>query len=128
VKTVDRLDKYLQIKEISPSVFERTCDLSNGYFARQLNVSGSIGSDILEKIAEAYPDLNIAWLITGKGAMITKPPTTTRDDEQANLLLEEEQAEYKKKIGLIDDAKKILDQISAIESKKKEKGRRKKKS
>jgi len=111
VKTVDRLDKYLKTKGIKPSLFEKTCHLSNGYFARQLTVKGSIGSDILEKIAEAYPDLNLVWLITGKTAMITKPPETTKEDRKANLLLEEEQVEYKKEVERLDTAKKMIDEV-----------------
>jgi hypothetical protein len=127
VKTVERLNKYLEVKKIKVAVFERACKVANGYFGKQLRVKGSIGSDILEKVAEVYPDLNIVWLITGKGAMITKPPTTTKEDKETNIILEEEQEVYKKEVELWDGAKKIFNELSALKRKKREKAVRRKK-
>jgi hypothetical protein len=42
----------------------------NGYIASR---SVTIASDILEKIKIKYPDLNLEWLITGKGEMLWQP-------------------------------------------------------
>jgi hypothetical protein len=133
VKTVDRLTKYIEVKRFVVAVFERSIGVANGYIGKQRKKKGSIGSDILERIAETYPDLNLIWLITGKGAMITKPPVTTKEDEKANMLVEEEQALYKKKTELADDMKEKMDDVNkkfaemlAIEGIKKKGGRRKK--
>lgn len=97
MKAINRLSQYIEAKGIIPKDFEETCDLSNGYIGKQLRVSGSIGSDIIEKIATVYPDLNVTWLITGKGYMIQKVTKVSKEDEQANLKFEEEQAAYKAK-------------------------------
>lgn len=34
--------------------------------------NASIGSDVLENIIQAYPHLNVVWLITGEGEMLKK--------------------------------------------------------
>jgi len=127
VKAINRLDKYLETKKIKPLEFERRCKISNGYFARQLKKGGSIGSDILERIAEGYPELNLIWLITGKGAMITAPPITTKEDEKSNMMVEEQQAKYERKTQLAHDIQKKVTEMLAIDGIK-TKGERKKKS
>ncbi len=47
--------------------FERQIGVSGGYIS---NISKSIQPDKLEKISKIYPDLNIEWLLIGKGSMI----------------------------------------------------------
>lgn len=69
----DRVIKYLEIKGISKYKFYQTTGLSNGF----LDKSGSIGSEKCEIIISHYPDLNIEWLITGKGGMIRKENSNT---------------------------------------------------
>jgi hypothetical protein len=115
VKTVERLSLYLRHKKISVAAFERSCEIANGYFGKQFRKKGSIGSDILERVAEVYPDLSLNWLIAGKGAMITTPPVTTREDKEANMKVEEEQAAYE----VLSHVKKT---IKNYESKKKSTG------
>jgi hypothetical protein len=67
-----RILEYIQSKGITPGKFERSIDAGNNY----LNNVKSIGSDKLTKIIEVYPDLNVEWLLTGKGTM-TKDATAT---------------------------------------------------
>ena len=126
MKAIERLNKYMEIKKIVPMELEQTSNISNGYIGNQLKKKGSIGSDILEKIATAYPDLNLVWLITGKGPMIVNPPKTTKADEEANHLLEEDQADYKRKTELLNTIKKSAEEVAAIEEAKRKRGRKKK--
>ncbi|EDP98167.1 hypothetical protein KAOT1_13157 [Kordia algicida OT-1] len=44
--------------------------VGNGYTSKQSKSNASIGSDVLERIIDTYPELNPLWLITGKGDMI----------------------------------------------------------
>jgi hypothetical protein len=44
--------------------------LSNGYFSKQLKHLGSVGSDILIRIHDAYADLDILWVLTGERQML----------------------------------------------------------
>ena len=79
----ERLIKFSELKELNVSLFERECNLSNGF----INSSGkSIRHDSLEKISKRFPDLNREWLQTGEGDMIIKsaPP-----DEKQEVICEE---------------------------------------
>ena len=79
----DRLLKFIELNSTSLHQFEKKVGLSNGYMAKV----ASIGSPVIEKIAEVYPDLNIDWLFTGKGHMLrsqqkleaTDTPTTAQE-------------------------------------------------
>jgi phage repressor protein C with HTH and peptisase S24 domain len=63
-----RLKDYIQFKGLSQKKFETAANLSNGYIN---NVKTSIGTDVLQKIIGAFPDLDITWLLTGIGSMLT---------------------------------------------------------
>ena len=63
----DRLLEFCNIKGIRPGRFERESGLSNGYLSK---LRHEPSRDKLEQIIRAYPDLNIAWLLTGEGSML----------------------------------------------------------
>ena len=44
--------------------------MANGYLKKQFKGKGTVGSDMLEKLHQKHADLNLMWLITGKGAML----------------------------------------------------------
>ena len=71
MRAIDRLHQYLANKNTSPYTFERNCGIANGYLNKQTKGKGTIGSEIIERITEKYNDLNITWLLTGKGQMLT---------------------------------------------------------
>jgi hypothetical protein len=111
MRIIDRLYQYLHFHALSAYAFERTCDLSNGYLGKQYRGKGTMGSEVLLKIQACFPDLNIHWLLTGKGRMIRHSLT---DDlavqEEADLLqllhqkivlLEKSLADKNELIGLL---------------------------
>lgn len=52
--------------------FERKCGLSPKYISNNANTGkGNIGTEMLGRIVRAFPQLNLAWLCTGDGAMLT---------------------------------------------------------
>lgn len=65
---LDRIIEYLEYKGISKYKFYKETGLSNGF----LDKKGSIGADKCEIIYSHYPDLNLEWLITGKGEKLKK--------------------------------------------------------
>lgn len=71
MKPIERIAMYLQLRGISPHAFEKKIELSNGYYSKQLRNLGSVGSDILIKINTAYAELNISWILTGEGPMLS---------------------------------------------------------
>lgn len=51
--------------------FEAYCELSNRYIYNSIrNGKGAIGTDIIARIVDKFPELNVKWLCTGKGNMI----------------------------------------------------------
>lgn len=85
MKPIERISMYLKFKNITPHSFEKKIHLSNGYFSKQLRNQGSVGSDILIKINEAYIDLDILWILTGRGQMILDEYFLTTGPHAANI-------------------------------------------
>lgn len=79
VKT--RLEQFCEHRKLSIGGFCREARISNSYFS---NVKGEMGIAIKGKIKEAFPDLNIDWLITGEGEMLKVPATVTMFNPSAN--------------------------------------------
>ena len=51
--------------------FERMCSLSPKYISNNANSGkGNIGTEMLGRIIKVFPQLNLAWICTGEGAML----------------------------------------------------------
>jgi hypothetical protein len=68
-----RLAEFLADLGIGQKKFAEIVGLSKG-FAN--NVGDSIRTENLKKIEDAYPDLNLVWLLTGHGNMRKNDPPT----------------------------------------------------
>lgn len=66
MSTIDNIKIYLKAKKILQRDFLQSVSLSEGYFGPAQNFS----VDKLLEIANKYPDLNLDWLITGRGDML----------------------------------------------------------
>lgn len=116
MKVTDRLQQYLSFRKLSPYTFERTCGIANGYLKKQMKGKGSIGSDIVERITTQYKDLNVTWLLTGKGQMVI---TSYPLNEEISAIAEREQ-EYTKHEQTIQSLReKILILEGALADKEK---------
>lgn len=62
-----RLMDFIQYKGLSQGKFERMCNMSNGYLN---NLKKTIGSEKLQNVCRAFPDLNIEWLLYNEGEML----------------------------------------------------------
>ena len=71
--TIDRIFKLIDYKKDSVYKLSKEISVSNGYFSKQRASGGSISSNIIEKIVNYYTDVNVNWLITGKGSMLRPP-------------------------------------------------------
>lgn len=110
MKLTTRLYEYLSYLRITAYQMERTCGLSNGYIGKQDHGKGSIGSNVLAKIEKHYPDLNLIWLITGKGHMLSAQVFELADNN--DFLMKEELAAYHSlKDALIDSLKQQVTQL-----------------
>ena len=62
-----RLIKYIEYKGITKAEFERSAKLSNGFVDKS---GDNTRRSSLDKISIFYNDLNIDWILTGKGEML----------------------------------------------------------
>lgn len=73
-RLMEFLEHLKHTEGISTYAFERKCGLSRGYIntRRSKDKSGDkkLLASTIEKISDAYPDLNMQWLITGSGDML----------------------------------------------------------
>lgn len=88
-----RITEFVKHKNITISKFETSCGITRGYF---YNVKSSIGSDKLNDISNTFPELNISWLVTGKGNMLNNeikqtedllPTLSSRENEMSEIIL-----------------------------------------
>ena len=112
---------FISKKRLRLSFFESEIGLSHGYVN---SITKNIGNDKLEKIVERFPELNIEWLLFGKGSMlkssalgsavVNEPETpytgtvSKLDQAQQKIIaLQEKLIEARDK--LIDKDKEVLD-------------------
>ena len=62
-----RLLTFIDSLKMPVSAFEKECGMSN---ATIQNIRSSIAPDKLQNIAEKFPQLNIEWLMVGRGDML----------------------------------------------------------
>ena len=75
-----RLQQFLNAENISQSQFADTLNVARAGVSHILAGRNKPGFDFIESLILHYPDLNIEWLITGKGRMYNTPqPEKTLD-------------------------------------------------
>lgn len=70
---IDRLSEFqvfVSEKYGGRNKFENYIGVSAGYITNMLKKDGAVSSDVMIKLNEKFPELNLEWLITGKGEMI----------------------------------------------------------
>ena len=77
-----RLQQFLNAENISQSQFADTLGVARAGISHLLSGRNKPGYDFIESLMLHYPELNIEWLITGKGRMYS----TQKGDEMPDLL------------------------------------------
>ena len=85
---IERFLQFIENKGLTLHKVERELGLSNGYLGKQRDRKGSIGSDIIEKIVEHYPDLDVRWLLTGQKSEITPTVAQCNTCREKDLIIE----------------------------------------
>jgi hypothetical protein len=68
-KTINRIIELISELNLSARQFDISIGTANGYILRMQKNNASVGSDVIERIIKEYPQVNLVWLITGKGDM-----------------------------------------------------------
>ena len=81
----DRLKFFIKSIGLSVAEFEKSIYVSNGYVN---SISKSIGIDKINLMLEKYPNLNIEWLLTGKGNMLKNASSGADEAAPADKMTE----------------------------------------
>lgn len=79
-----RLEEFIEYKNLSCCYFEKLCHLGNGYVKK---IRDSITIDKLIAIVTTFPELNANWLIAGIGPMLLTPQTIKEIAQEGVKLL-----------------------------------------
>lgn len=77
----ERAQMFIRHKGISMKEFENQCNLSTGYIT---SMRKGFGSEKLNNVLNAYPELSRDWLLYGEGEML-KSDTSVSKDEAAQV-------------------------------------------
>ena len=90
-----RIKEVLLKKGISQGELADRWKVSRQYINAILSGNGSIGIKLINKLVDAFPDLNLNWLLTGKGDMFFDSQNTMKEPEteysNSNLLKSKEE-------------------------------------
>lgn len=68
-KTKERILKYIEKKKLTKTIFFNQTGIKRGFLdADKLNQA--VSDEHFAKIIATYPDINLEWLLTGKGEML----------------------------------------------------------
>ena len=108
----DRLKQIIENQKLSTTKFSQKIGVNEGTLRKVLTENTTLRSDTLAKIAENFPEINLDWLITGRGEMIFSQPATQAphdtsqdaltliaDLARENGQLQAENAELKKELA-----------------------------
>lgn len=70
----DRLKQLIDYYGISTNLFSQKIGVSEGAIRKILTQNTTIRSDTLEKISQNFTEINMDWLITGRGEMLLDNP------------------------------------------------------
>ncbi len=82
---IERIYQLIDYKKDSVYKISKEIGVSNGYFSKTKAKNGSVGGDIIEKIVNYYTDVNVEWLITGKGEMLKTSTQSIVQNGNANI-------------------------------------------
>lgn len=100
-----RMLEYLDYKGISKYKFYKDTKLSNGFLDKNRN----IGSDKCAIISNSYPEINIEWVITGKGKMLK---TDHENNEKTAVVPLTDSVQIQKKINSLELKVKRLEALN----------------
>lgn len=100
----ERLRRFIEHCGVSETTFEVECGMANRYVE---NIRQSVSPKKVQNIIRIYPELNVDWLITGRGSMTLGPK---------EMLPQDMQSIYEKEILLrdkkIDSLQRELDRMN----------------
>jgi len=89
----ERFKQLLEEKNLTATRFAALIKVNASAMSHILNGRSKPGFDVLDKIAQAFPDVNLNWLISGKGSLYNSDKTEMqREKPRQTELFEQEKA------------------------------------
>lgn len=81
----ERFKQLLGEKKLTATRFAALIKVNASAMSHILNGRSKPGFDILDKIARAFPDVNLNWLISGNGSLYNNSPLPEKPRENETL-------------------------------------------
>lgn len=78
-QTIHRIEQLREHYELSPKELEKKLGMSNGSWEKALNRNSSIKDNIIRRVIEVYPEVNLGWLVFGEGEMFGSDFSDVKD-------------------------------------------------
>ena len=85
----ERFKQLLKEKKVTAAQFASLIKVNASAMSHILNGRSKPGFDVLDKIGQAFPDINLNWLICGKGAPYTLSDNTPITCDSTPIVHEE---------------------------------------
>ncbi|HFK5512565.1 TPA: hypothetical protein ACGZ9U_003509 [Elizabethkingia anophelis] len=114
---IQRLNEFIESLGLSTRAFEIKISASNGLIRKAITNNTDIQSKWLTNIIDNFPQLNIIWLLTGRGSMINEEDLRIENGENnemssINLLPGTNESLYEKVNLLIKSINKLNSEIN----------------
>lgn len=81
----DRLKQVIDYYSITTNSFSQKIGVSEGAIRKVLLQNTTLRSDTLDKISQNFTDINIDWLVTGRGEMLRKDSAINSANSDENI-------------------------------------------
>ena len=111
----DRLKQIIDYYNITTNNFSQKIGVSEGAIRKAITQNTTLRSDTLDKISQNFADINIDWLVTGRGEMLRNTTTANNqdNDDKVSRLITILQDTLAEKDKQIDQLLKIINRISS---------------
>lgn len=123
----NRLQRFLDAENITQSQLAEKLGVAKASISHILAGRNKPGFDFIQSMAQCYPDMNLDWLIAGKGKMYKsqtvaqvsqtseKPQISTQDRSSGQLFDSQEPGLFPNETESVDN-KPLKEQVSPAES------------
>lgn len=109
----ERILQFVENQKIKKVDFFAKIQMTSANF-RGLQLSSSINSSVIERIITIYPELNLYWLITGKGEMLVRKNDYAISSDTMVHQVNETKVQYDSKAEVYELQKQIIDTQSKL--------------
>ena len=86
MELIERIERFIEYKQLSVSGFEKSISASNGVIRHAILKKTDIYSRFLVKILDNYPELSADWLLREEGEILREPDREKPSDTTVSIL------------------------------------------